>query len=61
MSVWLISARTSITVDDYRSLLASWRSFDDLARSLIGSYHVTRPLTASQLRRLPKELRARLA
>jgi len=55
-----ISAGT-ITVPNFSNLLASWRSYDRRARALIGHYIVERPLTESQRRRLPAELRERLA
>ncbi len=59
MSLSLIDRTTTITVSDHRNLLASWRRYDVLSRTLIGSYVVEKPLTEAQLRRLPRELRAR--
>lgn len=60
MSVSLINAATTITVSDHRNLLASWKRYDVLSRTLIGRYVVEKPLTEAQLRRLPMELRDRL-
>jgi hypothetical protein len=60
MSISLITPATTITVSDHRNLLASWRRYDVLSRTLIGRYVVEKPLTDAQLRRLPGELRARV-
>jgi len=60
MSLSLITPTTTITVSDRRALLAAWKRYDVLSRTLIGRYVVEKPLTDAQLRRLPMELRDRL-
>jgi len=61
MTICTIHATTTISVPDHRNLLATWRAYrNPLCASLLGSLHVEKPLTEAQLRRLPRELRARL-
>jgi hypothetical protein len=55
-----IQITTTVTVHDYRSLLAAWKRFGG-PRSLVGRYiYVGKPLTESQLRRLPAGLRDKI-
>lgn len=51
--------RPSIEVQDHKNLLAAWRLYGGPV-SLVGRFIVEKPLTASQLRRLPLGLRDRL-
>jgi hypothetical protein len=61
MSYCRITALSSIEVSDHKNLLAIWRLYrDPLALGLISSFTVTKPLTLSQRRRLPADLRDRL-
>ena len=53
MSIFKVRAATTITVPDHRNLLAAWKRYDAPTRMLIGSFHVEKPLTEAQLRRLP--------
>jgi hypothetical protein len=50
--------RPSIEVPDHKNLIAAWRLYGHTP--LVGRFTVRKPLTASQLRRLPVELRDRL-
>lgn len=52
-----IRAQTTIRVLDHKSLLASFRALDAQSLTLVGSFHVDKPLTPAQLRRLPSDLR----
>jgi hypothetical protein len=53
----LITASTTIEVLAHKDLLAAWRLYGGPG-SLVGSFKVQKPLTTSQLRRLPAELRS---
>ena len=55
-----ISSGSTIRVLGHKGLLTSWRSYDHRARLLIGRYLLEKPLTASQLKRLPADLRQRV-
>jgi hypothetical protein len=52
------TALASMEVSDCKNLLSAWRIYGP--GSVVGSFTVRNPLTAAQLRRLPKDLRARL-
>jgi hypothetical protein len=61
MNLWTIHLAT-VEVEDHTTLLKAWRAHSSPeVRALIREYRVKRPLTAAQLRRLPKSLRERLA
>ena len=51
----------TITVRHYTDLRQLWQGLDPIARLLVESIHVERPLTAAQLRRLPRDLAAVVA
>jgi hypothetical protein len=53
------TALASIEVPDHRNLLAAWKQYGG-PLTLVRSFTVRKPLTPAQLRRLPKDLRARL-
>lgn len=56
-----ITAGTTIEVPNHKDLLAAWKSYGDLSRLLlVERFIVSRPLTASQYRRLPVALKNRL-
>jgi hypothetical protein len=46
----------TIKVPNHKNLLAAWKQYGG-PLSLVGRFIVEKPLTASQLRRLPKGLR----
>jgi hypothetical protein len=55
-----IEPSTTITIHTFESLLAAWKSLGG-QRSLVSRIVFTgKPLTASQLRRLPKALREKI-
>jgi hypothetical protein len=58
--VQIVSIAGSLTVTDHNALLTFWKASGgsrSLANTLIASFHVKKPLTESQFRRLPNELR----
>lgn len=54
-----IKRLTEIEVADHKNLRAAWRSHGGID-TLVGRFIVRKPLTASQLSRLPKALKAKL-
>ena len=60
MTYFRTEAHSKITVHNYTALRRVWGTLDPLAKSLTGAIVVERPLTAKQLSRIPKELRAKL-
>jgi hypothetical protein len=59
MTFMLISASAKIEVHTHKDLLAAWRLYGGPG-TLVGSFTVRKPLTETQLRRLPGGLRKRL-
>ena len=59
MAFMLIDRSTTIEVADHKNLLAAWRLHGG-PLTLVGRFIVRKPLTASQLRRLPGALRGML-
>lgn len=59
MTVMRIQRSTAIEVPDHKSLIAAWRLHGGPG-SLVARFIVDKPLTASQLSRLPEALKARL-
>jgi hypothetical protein len=59
MTYLKITGGASIESDNYRGLRVAWKTYGG-PLCLVRSFTVREPLTASQLRRLPKGLRARL-
>jgi hypothetical protein len=61
MSYCLITALSTVEVEDHKNLLGVWPTYKDPHKLLlISSFIVKKPLTASQRRRLPAGLRDRL-
>jgi hypothetical protein len=54
-----IKRLTEIEVADHKNLLVAWRSHGGID-TLVGRFIVRKPLTVSQLSRLPKALKAKL-
>ena len=54
-----IEAASTIEASDHPNLRSSWREYGGPS-TLVGRFIVDKPLTASQLRRLPEALKARL-
>lgn len=54
-----VHSTTTVTVPDYKNLMAAWKEYGGQV-SLVGRFIVKKPLTAAQLRRLPKGLRTLL-
>jgi len=59
MTFMRIQRSTTIEVPDHKNLLAAWRLHGGPG-TLVGRFIVGKPLTASQLSRLPEALKARL-
>lgn len=59
MTVMQITPLSIITVHDHESLRAAWKMYGGVG-SCVGNFVITKKLTASQMRRLSKGLRARL-
>jgi len=59
MTFMRIQRSTTIEVPDHKNLLAAWRLHGGPG-TLVGRFIVDKPLTASQLSRLPEALKARL-
>jgi hypothetical protein len=59
MTFMRIQRSTTIEVPDHKNLLAAWRLHGGPG-SLVARFIVDKPLTASQLSRLPEALKARL-
>ena len=59
MTYLRIAQTASVTAFNFQSLLAAWRRYGGPG-SLVGTFVVSKPLTAAQLRRLPLGLRRRL-
>jgi hypothetical protein len=62
-AIRLISIDGDLTVSDHSALLNFWKSAGgsrSMTARLISSFRVRKPLTESQFRRLPGELRARV-
>jgi hypothetical protein len=55
----LVDASATVEVLDHKGLLAAWKLYGG-PLTLVGSFRVCKPLTASQIRRLPSGLRDRL-
>jgi hypothetical protein len=55
----LIHALTTVEVLDHKGLLAAWKLYGG-PLTLVGCFRALKPLTASQIRRLPSGLRDRL-
>lgn len=55
-----INPTTTITVPDYRNLLAAWKAYGG-PLCIVGRFAVEKPLTGAQLRRLPQALRKLIA
>jgi hypothetical protein len=56
-----ITKFAEINVRDFAELRTIWKGRDNFSRMVIGRITVTKPLTEAQKRRLPKDLRAKLA
>ena len=61
MTYFSTESRSKVTLTNHAALRRFWKMLDPLAKSLVGKVTVERPLTAKQLSRIPKELRAKLA
>ena len=59
MTYMLVRASATVEVLDHKGLLVAWRLYGGLD-TLVGSFRSLKPLTASQIRRLPSGLRDRL-
>jgi hypothetical protein len=61
MLVFGLHPTTEVSVQDYAMLRELWKSYkDSLAWEFIGSVAVEEPLTDAQLRRLHRDLRAKV-
>jgi hypothetical protein len=60
MAFMLIEATSTVTVADHKSLLTAWKIHGGPG-SLVGRFIVEKPLTRSQLRRLPMALKEKMA
>jgi hypothetical protein len=58
MSFFVFRALAVVEVPDHKNLLAAWRLYGPA--SPVGRFVVKKPLTASQIRRLPRDLRDRI-
>ncbi len=54
-------ATSTLTFYNYNDMVTTWRSYDPQARELVGTVRCTARLTKTQLRRLPRGLRAKLS
>ena len=59
MTYMLVDASATVEVRDHKGLLAAWKLYGG-PLTLVGSFRTLKPLTASQIRRLPSGLRDRL-
>jgi len=61
MTFLTIQSKSIITALDHHSLREFWRGLQRRHRPLVARIRVMKPLTDSQLRRLPRELRQKMA
>jgi hypothetical protein len=58
MSYLVITRAAIVKVSDHQSLRSAWKVYGQ--QNVVGTYLMDKPLSPAQLRRLPKELRARV-